>query len=116
MEQPVLCLRGGAADAKRKEARKRKFSHLQGSPRTNEFNEVLSDVGVETKSRSRKKKSKAENENGSPAVPSMTKVQCGKAKEDKDLVASEIEVAVPDKARRFICFVGRLDCYSSNPY
>ena len=40
--QPMLCLRGGGADKKRKEARKRKFETLQG----NETAEISEDQGL----------------------------------------------------------------------
>ena len=114
MEHPILCLRGGGADLKRKAARKRKFSHLQEPSSANELNGGVRDDGADSEPRSRKKKSKAENKNGSPGVSPRTEVQHGRDEGDNDQAASTIEVAVPNKSQRFICFVGRLDRYTGD--
>ncbi|KAL9116313.1 MAG: hypothetical protein Q9187_007162 [Circinaria calcarea] len=108
MEQPVLCLRGGGADAKRREDRKRKFAHLQKSSNTVKLAGDVCEAELESGPNSKKKKSRIETKTGSPAVQFGIEAQCEGNERIQDREASEVQVKRSNKSQRFICFVGNL--------
>lgn len=111
MEQPVLCLRGGGADAKRREDRKRKFAHLQESSNTIKYTGDVFEAELKRRPSSNEKNSKIETKTGFPAVKLGIEVQCEGNDTIQDRVASEVQVRLSNKSQRFICFVGGLGCH-----
>ena len=96
---PVLCLRGGGADAKRKETRKRKFAALTSNDLEKAKMEMVGNNAVFNHNESEA------HEAGAPVSPS------GHGKD-----GSEAQIGVrkqqSQRSPRFICFVG-MQC--SNP-
>ena len=95
IKTPVLSLRGGGADIKRKEARKRKFAHLyvetNAQPVTN--TSALQDTFSKTASKKLKK--------DEPAPTASNEKKLKGVNEDTDSVNP-----VRNKSQRFICFIG----------
>ena len=95
--QPVLCLRGGGADAKRKEARKRKFATGQ--------DEKAADLAEGAESARKKARKRFPASSGEEVVPSeendATELGAGKdAKAESSSIAQQ-------RSQRFIVFIGR---------
>lgn len=99
--QPALCLRGGGADAKRKEARKRKFGHLPiQESHDDETTEVaLGEQDAEPPVKKQKRKSKND-----PGWPKPLPAPAGAAEEQSS--AQVPETTASQKPQRFIVFIG----------
>ncbi|KAL8794783.1 MAG: hypothetical protein Q9195_002737 [Heterodermia aff. obscurata] len=96
--QPVLCLRGGGADAKRKEARKRKFATGPDKKAAN-----LTE-GAESSRKKARKQTPASP--GAEVVPS-SKNNATEVGPVKDAEAESTSI-VQQRSQRFIVFVGNL--------
>ena len=111
----VLCLRGGGADAKRRDARKRKFAHLQIKfPQvTSQGEKDVADTGKsadEEAGISRSKASKRRKLDSSVTQPRESKTTPSEPndEENMDVDASKNEsTGKTAKSQRFICFVGK---------
>ena len=101
--QPVLRLRGGGADAKRKEARKRKFEHLptQGPHDDGATGTVIEGENAEPPVKKQKKKLKSLSER--PEPPSLAEAQ--EALDEQSSVQAP-ETRSSEKSQRFIVFIG----------
>ncbi|KAI4135865.1 MAG: hypothetical protein LQ347_000318 [Umbilicaria vellea] len=107
LPQPAMCLRGGGADAKRKEARKRKFGHLpnQHSHGDETTGTAIGEHDTEPPvKRQERKRLKSESEGPKPLPASA---------EARDLVdeqssAQSAERETFEKKQRFIIFIGNL--------
>lgn len=105
LPQPAMCLRGGGADAKRKEARKRKFGHLpnQHSHGDETTGTAIGEHDTEPPvKRQERKRLKSESEGPKPLPASA---------EARDLVdeqssAQSAERETFEKKQRFIIFIG----------
>ena len=96
--QPVLCLRGGGADAKRKEARKRKFANGQDGKAA-----PLLTEGVE--SARKKARKQTPTSSGEEVVPTSEK-DATEARAVKEAEAESSSIA-QRRSQRFIVFIGR---------
>ena len=99
--QPVLRLRGGGADAKRKEARKRKFAHLpiQESNDDEAAETAIREQDAESTVKKQKRKSKDDPEWPKPAAGAQELVEEQSSAQVPETKASE-------KSQRFIVFIG----------
>lgn len=94
--QPVLCLRGGGADAKRREARKRKFATGQDEKAAQE----LTEESVRKKVRKQTSASFGEE-----VVPPSEK-DTAEVRTVKDAEPESSRIA-SQRSQRFIVFIGR---------
>ena len=96
--QPALCLRGGGADAKRKEARKRKFATGQDGKAA-----PLLTEGAESARKKALKQTSASS--GEDVVPASEK----DATEARAVKEAEVESSstAQQRSQRFIVFIGR---------
>lgn len=105
LPQPALRLRGGGADAKRKEARKRKFGHhsTQGSHGDEATGTAIGEDDPEPLVKKQKKKtSKSESEGPEPLSPSAE----ARDGVDEQSSAQSAGRENPEKTQRFIVFIG----------
>ncbi|MCJ1260059.1 hypothetical protein MMC24_007899 [Lignoscripta atroalba] len=93
-KQPVLCLRGGGADNKRKEARIRKFAHISHDAESE---------GTSGSQAFKKPKKQATLTQNSESTPSLYQRKVVGVTEN-----AETTEAIQDKPQRFICFIGNL--------
>ena len=91
-KQPVLCLRGGGADNKRKEARIRKFAHISHDAESE---------GTSGSQAFKKPKKQATLTQNSESTPSLYQRKVVGVTEN-----AETTEAIQDKPQRFICFIG----------
>lgn len=118
MESSIVafpCLRGGGADYKRKEARKRKFAHLQDDHAQTSSTDENKHKSAPARALKKRKPSPSALPNQTPKVADETKqtedeadsdhdIESAKAGQDGDHVDGEDEQA--KKAQRFIVFIG----------
>ena len=103
MDQPVLRLRGGGANLKRREARKRKFSPSQFYSSSYQTLEALNQVSRDDTEDAKRLKTTVSLPPHDDAQPAHTE-----GVDSLDVVDMNTE-----KPKRFICFVGRYFGHSS---
>ena len=103
--QLVLRLRGGGADAKRKEARKRKFEHLltHGPHDDDATGTMIEGENAESPVKKQKKKKKLKSLSERPEAPPPAEAQ--------EVLDEQSNVQAPktkssEKSQRFIVFIG----------
>lgn len=103
-EQPVLGLRGGGADQKRKEARKRKFAHLQSDEGTTSVAiQSRSEPNVHAEPVVKKRQTQASSSPGDVQLPPT--LEAGKDGVNR----INAETGSPQqKLQRFIVFIGMI--------
>lgn len=106
LSQRALRLRGGGADAKRKEARKRKFGHLptQESHDNEPTRTATGEHNAEPPVKKQKRKSESDPERPLPAPAEARDV------EDEQNGAQAPETKTSEKPQRFIIFIGMHSC------
>ena len=126
--QPFLCLRGGGADQKRKEDRKRKFAQLQDDQRkaSTEPESRKEDASTEQGARKKIKRASKSPQETKPRAIADAKQERNEAESDEkpestpvvkiepDGDKAEKEDDQPQKAQRFIVFIGTFPTFPVN--
>ena len=110
----VLCLRGGGADAKRREARKRKFAHLQHSFPPKKLQGGTDVVGMARSVDEKEDDPMTKVSKGRGFDPSVTRPKESPSRSTESEIEEKMDAgtlkdgsqAKSTKSQRFICFVG----------
>ena len=107
VNQPVLCLRGGGADKKRKEARKRKFANLQSDDENTPLaNRSRREPDVQTEPVAKKQRTQASSTPEDIEAWSASEADPGGKEEVEDV---NVENGDSQQNRqRFIVFIGMI--------
>jgi len=116
--QPILRLRGGGADQKRKEARKRKFEQLRNDHPMASLTGEAKTIDGPSEQQAQKRRKQAPNPSSSSEATAGPEInRADEAHAEEQLVtlpeqdgheAEEVNSGQPPKPQRFIVFIGIL--------